>query len=68
MGFNVVFNTLQTTCKAYIREASAFPYCTIIKCKGKGIHKHFTRYISTSLSSDPGSGELATQNAALQAF
>lgn len=46
MGFKVMFNTLQTTCRAYIREASVLPYCTIIKYKGKGIgqiHKRFTK-------------------------
>lgn len=46
MGFKVVFNTLQTTCKAYIGEASVLSYCTIIKCKGKGIgqiHKCFAK-------------------------
>lgn len=36
-GAKVVFNTLHTTCKAYVRQAFVLPYCTIIKYKGKGI-------------------------------
>lgn len=46
MWFKVAFNTLQTTCKAFLKEAFVLPYSTILRYKGKGVglmDKGFTK-------------------------